>query len=202
MIICLSCFGSSLQKEISHADEKGSLDSLEVTKEDSLIIFNTERNLKIFVEYSKKSIYIKNDKDTIVIVPYNYDEEVLPVYGLVTSGDTTIHSYYIYKDKLLLLPVNDINNRMNLLIIDLQQKQYLKFANSDNYLIPTSINWYYFDIKNLIIVASNQINPDGKTMIHYYEISNDEIKLVDNKTVFLNEKICESYEGFRKAVMR
>lgn len=150
------------------------------------------------VRYSDKTIYIYKHENILVKIPYSYDEQVLPVNGLVISNDTVTYNYYIYKG-LLFIPIREINNRMNMIILDLEKRKYLKYSNG-NYLIPTSLNWFYLDTKTGLLVGSNQINTEGKTMIHYYGIVDNMIVLMKSKLVFLDEDISQNYVQFKKAI--
>ncbi len=191
----LSCLGKSHNKieEIQTKDIRLLVEENSF-KSDSLdSLFFTD------VQYINKAIYVYKKENIITKVPYNYDEQVLPVKGLVISDDTIIRNYYIYNNNILLIPVNEVNNRMNLVVVNLKEKKYLKY-NHDNYLIPTSINWFYFDVKTGILIGSNQINPDGKTMIHFYSITDKEIKLLKSESVFLDERICQDYARFKKTI--
>lgn len=155
------------------------------------------------IQYINKNIYVLKNEDTVVKVPYSfpYPYLIFPVNGLIISDDTIIYDYYIYKDQFLLLPVNEVNNRQNLIVIDLLKKQYLEFVdNADNYLIESSAGWFYLDKKSGYIIGSCEINPDGKTPIVYYIIKNGKIKRQKSKLVFLDWNIHSDYKQFRNAV--
>jgi hypothetical protein len=192
---CLSCTGKSISTERKMA-ATNVIESYDVVDNisDSIICNNADSVYFTKIKYTNDTIYVFKNEKLIFKTNYVFDEKVLPFDALITSEDTLSHCYYVYQKKYLFIPVNEVNNRWNMLIVNLQTKQEI----SD--MIGTSVNWFYFDIQKGLLVCSNSINYDGKTKIDYYKIVNDKMVIQKSKKVYLDNEICLDYWKFRQTV--
>ncbi|MDR0559821.1 MAG: hypothetical protein LBG92_06595 [Prevotellaceae bacterium] len=165
---------------------------------DSIICNNADSVYFTKIKYTNDTIYVVKDKKIIFKTDYVFDEKVLPFDALITSEDTLVHCYYIYQKKYLFIPVNEVNNRWNMLIVNLHTKQ--EIHDEYRYMTDTVLNWFYFDIQNGLLVCSNSINYDGKTRIDYYKIINNKMVLQKSKKVYLDDEICLDFWKFRQTV--
>jgi hypothetical protein len=197
-LILLSCTGSSKSAEYQATEFQITVNDDYNTKSDSIVCNHLDSVYFTKIKYANDTIYVCKNADTVFKTQYVFSEKVLPFYGLITREDTVSRCYYIYQKKYLFIPLNEINNRWNIIVLNLQTKQEVSAQNGN--MISTSVNWFYLDVKTGLLVSSNSINYDGKTEIAYNKIVNEKMVVQKSKKVRLDNEICMDYWKFRRAV--
>ncbi|MCC9073881.1 hypothetical protein LNQ49_20050 [Flavobacterium sp. F-65] len=169
--------------------EKFEVDSLEVKDKEGILYT---------IKYYNDSIYVTQNKKNIIKIGYlNRFEKAFPVNGLIVNDKSK--DCYITDSHILLLPLNEVNNRINLIAIDLINKKEISYQFKEKSdLITTAINSFYFNEKSNIIVSTNSLNYEGKTTVHYYKIGKDLITHQGSKELDLTPEMLESNEAFFK----
>ena len=169
--------------------KKLEIESLEVKDKDGILYT---------IKYYNDSIYVTQDKKNIIKIGYlNRFEKAFPVNGLIVNDKSK--DCYITNSDILLLPLNEVNNRINLIAIDLLNKKeiYYQFKEQSD-IISTAINSFYFNENTNIIVSTNSLNYEGKTTVHYYKIGKDLITHQGTKELDLTPEMLENNEAFFK----
>lgn len=152
--------------------------------------FSTRSSDSIKITYYQDTIHIAfNNKLTVVKIQYSAPVDiVVPCNCLAVKKNKTqfyYENYYVYKDSILLLPVMDLNNRINLFVVNINSGKLLyTYKPRESYMLSTYLTWFIFNEKNGTIITSNSIDLEGKTMIHIFKINQAEIgyvKSVDKK---------------------
>ena len=177
-----------ISKRIHEKEQQNfEIDSLEVKDKDGVIYT---------VKYYNDSIHVcRNEKNIVKIVYFNRSDEVFPVNGLIVNDK--LADGYITDNHILLLPLSEVNNRLNLIAIDLINKAEIEYqfkGRAD--MITTGINCFYYNEKNNFIVGTNSLNYEGKTTVHYYKISKKLIVHKATKELDLTPEMLESNEVF------
>ncbi|OXB20372.1 hypothetical protein B0A80_19160 [Flavobacterium tructae] len=175
--------------EIKKEQVKFEIDSLEV---------KDRKGLLYTIKYYKDSIYVNQGRHNIIRIAYpNRFDNVFPINGLIANDKST--NVYITNNHILLLPLSEVNNRINLIAIDLVNKKEINYQfkqRSD--IITTGINSFYFNEKNNIIISANSLNYEGKTTVHYYKIGRNLITHQGTKELNLTPEMLENNETLLK----
>ncbi len=150
------------------------------------------------IKYYNDTIYVDRVKKNIIKIGYqNRSDQTFPVNGLIVNDNST--DCYITGNYILLLPINEVNKRINLIAIDLKNKKEINCQFKDTSdIITTAINSFYFNEKTNIIISTNSLNYEGKTTVHYYKIGKSLITHQGTKELDLTPEMLESNEAFFK----
>lgn len=149
----------------------------------------------LLFKHKHKMIMIKYQKNTIIVymnhvkyieIPYSLPEgeSAFPVNCIIVNNKSP-QSYLIFQDSILLLPLNEVNKRINLIGINLVSRKLLTNSLNNDYMLSTSCPWILI---NNSILMSNQPNPDYPTSIHYFKIKYNSFLLYKNKDVQFTEE--------------
>ena len=194
VFVFLGCNLKTKEKAVSkqivkNEQNKFEIDSLEV-KDKAGVLYT--------IKYYNDSIYVNQGKKNIIKIDYlNRFDKVFPLNGLIVNDISK--DCYITDDDLLLLPLSEVNNRINLIVIDLINKKQINFQFKETSdILTTAINSFYFNEKSKIIISTNSLNYDGKTTVHYYKIGKSLITHQGTKDLDLTPEMRESNEAFFK----
>lgn len=194
VFICLACNTKNKENPVSNTviknkQEKFEIDSLEV---------KDKKGFLYTIKYFNDTIYVDQAKKNIVKIGYlNRLNNPFPINGLIVNDKSA--DCYITDNQILLLPLNEVNNRINLFAIDLKIKKVIDYQfNDTSDIITTAINAFYFNEKTNIIVSTNSLNYEGKTTVHYYKIGKSLIKHEGTKDLDLTPEMLESNEVLSK----
>lgn len=146
--------------------------------------FKAQNKDSINVTYYLDTIHVTfNNKRPIKIQYSTPVDIVVPCNCLAIKkdkGQFNYENYYLYKDSLLLLPVMDLNNRINLFVLNINNG-ILLYTNKPrkSYMLSTYLTWFIFNEKNGTIITSNSLDLEGKTMIHFFKINHSEIRYIN-----------------------
>lgn len=97
------------------------------------------------------------------------------------------------------MPLTEVNNRINLIAIDLVDKKEINYQfKQTSDILTTAINSFYFNEKSNIIISTNSLNYEGKTTVHYYKLDKSLIKHQGTKELNLTSEMLDSNEAFFK----
>lgn len=180
---------SSIEKPFQLAETVKEIDST------NTLSFTYHKDSKIRITFFKDTIKIFESKN-IIKIPYSVPfENVFPCEGLVVNNEPTNRSYFLYDKDILLLPLNDINNRVSLIVCNLKNGNVFSIGNTVNYILSTNSPWFLFNENKGIILTSNMINTDEETMIHFFSIKDKIlIKTKDKSLQFKEEYITDEKE--------
>ena len=172
-------------------------DSISVKNYDTNTInklkIHTKYNETIILSFKRDTIHIKftNQKSQLKI-PYSSPvDNVMPCNGIAVRkkrGQYIYVTHYLYNDSLLMLPLLDLNNRMNLLVVNIFNGRVLpiNIPRETNFLC-TYLTWFIFIEKSREIITSNSLDLFGKTLLHTFKITPTEIlhvKSIENQSNF------------------
>lgn len=174
---------------IKNGQQKFEIDSLEVKDKEGILYT---------IKYYNDSIYVNQGKNNSIKIGYlNRFDQAFPVNGLIVNDKST--DCYITNNHILLLPLNEVNDRINLMAIDLINRKEIdyQFKESSD-ILTTAINSFYYNEKSNIIISTNSLNYEGKTTVHYYKIGKSLITHQGTKELDLTPEMLESNEAFIK----
>lgn len=174
---------------IKNKQEKFENNSLEVKDKEGVLYT---------IKYYNDSIYVDQGKNNIIKIGYlNRSDQAFPVNGLIVNDKSK--DCYITDNHFLLLPLNEVNNRINLIAIDLKNKKEINYQFKETSdILTTAINSFYFNEKNNIIISANSLNYEGKTTVHYYKIGKGLITHQGTKELDLKPEMLDSNEALSK----
>lgn len=174
---------------IKNEQDKFEIDSLEV-KDKNGVLYT--------IKYYDDSIHVSKGKNDIIKIRYHKRfDEVFPINGLIVNDKS--RDYYITGNEMLLLPLSEVNNRINLVVVDLINKKLINYQFKEAFdILTTAINSFYFNEKDNIIISTNSLNYEGKTTVHYYKIGKNLIMHQGTKELDLTAEMLESNEAFFK----
>jgi len=174
---------------IKNKQEKFENNSLEVKDKEGVLYT---------IKYYNDSIYVDQGKNNIIKIGYlNRSDQAFPVNGLIVNDKSK--DCYITDNHILLLPLNEVNNRINLIAIDLKNKKEINYQFKETSdILTTAINSFYFNEKNNIIISANSLNYEGKTTVHYYKIGKGLITHQGTKELDLRPEMLDSNEALSK----
>ncbi|MBF7093084.1 hypothetical protein IUY40_16245 [Flavobacterium sp. ALJ2] len=174
---------------IKSEQDKFEIDSLEV-KDKNGVLYT--------IRYYNDTIYISKGKENILKIGYRERfDKVFPINGLIVNDKSK--DCYITNNYMLLLPLSEVNNRINLVVVDLIDKKQINYQfKQTSDIITTAINSFYFNEKNNIIISTNSLNYEEKTTVHYYKIGEKLIMHQGTKELDLTPEMLESNEAFFK----
>lgn len=194
VFILLGCNLKTKEKAVSkqivkNEQHKFEIESLEV-KDKAGILYT--------IRYYNDSIHVTQNKKEILKIAYlDRLDQIFPLNGLIVND--TSKDCYITDDNLLLLPLTEVSNRINLIVIDLINKKQINYKFKDTSdILTTAINSFYFNEKSKIIISTNSLNYEGKTTVHYYKTGKNLITHVGTKELELTAEMLESNEAFFK----
>lgn len=153
------------------------------------------RNKKIHIIYSDNTINIYKDSSLVKSIEYLSDfGNPLPINGLIINNK--IHDYFILDEDILLLPLKEVNDRLNMLCINLQNMEIINFENSNDFYIKTSFNWFYLNKAKCMIVAANSFNYEGNTEVRFYIIDKKKVKLTKTEELRLTFEMKENFTRY------
>lgn len=139
------------------------------------VLKSSKEGASLEVYYTNDSISINAGKKKTFKIPYKSAvDKILPCVGLfIKKGDKEYlyADHYIFRDSILLLPVQEINNRINLVVINISSGSVIpaiKPRESD--FLTTAYPWFGFDVSKGIIITTNSIPLQCKTGIHKYKL--------------------------------
>lgn len=194
VFILLGCNLKSNEKLVVKQDEKK---EAEISTIDSLKVKDKEGVLYT-IKYDKDSLHISQGSINIIKINYpNRFDKAFPVNGLIVNDKSA--ACFITSDHVLLLPLNEVNNRINLMAIDLRNKKEINFQFKERSdVITTAINSFYFNEKSNIIISTNSLNYEGKTTVHYYKMGKNLITHQGTKDLNLTPEMLESNDLFSR----
>ncbi|KQB37443.1 hypothetical protein [Flavobacterium aquidurense] len=194
VFVFLGCNAKTKEKDVSKQIVKNEQNKLEI---DSLEV-KDKQGVLYTIKYFNDTIYVDQGKKNILKIGYlNRLDRAFPVNGLIVNDKSA--DCYITDNQILLLPLNEINNRINLFAIDLKIKKEINYQfNDTSDIITTAINAFYFNEKTNIIISTNSLNYEGKTTVHYYKIGKSLIKHQGTKELDLTPEMLESNEVLAK----
>lgn len=150
------------------------------------------------IKYYNDSIHVDQGKKNIIKIGYlDRLDKVFPVNGLIVNDKSK--DCYITDNHILLLPLTEVNNRINLIAIDLVEKKEINYQfKQTSDILTTAINSFYFNEKSNIIISTNSLNYEGKTTVHYYKLDKSLIKHQGTKELNLTSEMLDSNEAFFK----
>jgi hypothetical protein len=190
VFVCLACNLKNKENKVSNNIIKNKQENFEI---DSLEVKDKEGVLYT-IKYYNDTIYVDQAKKSIIKIAYlNRLDRAFPINGLIVNDKST--DCYITDNNILLLPLNEVNNRINLFAIDLKNKKEINYQfNDTSDIITTAINSFYFNEKTNIIISTNSLNYEGKTTVHYYKIGKSLITHQGTKELDLTPEMLESNE--------
>lgn len=194
VFVFLGCNLKTKEKTVSKQIVKNELHKFQI---DSLEVKDKAGDIYT-IKYYNDSIHVsQNKKDIIKIAYLDRLDQVFPLNGLIVND--TSKDCYITNDNLLLLPLNEVNNRINLIVIDLINKKQINYQFKETSdILTTAINSFYFNEKSKIIISTNSLNYEGKTTVHYYKLGKNLITHQGTKELDLTTEMLESNEAFSK----
>lgn len=173
----------------SHKSENNSSYSNNFKNQYNEFDFIYKDKSKVKIKFKNGKIRIFNGKKININIPYSSPNDVvLPFSALIVNNNLISKKYYLFNENILLLPVSEVNNRFNLLIINLDTGFLYKTKNEDN-LLSTSCPWFFLFEKDGIIVTMNNPKVEGFTLIHYFKISKNNLKYLKSKNIILNSTL-------------
>jgi len=195
VFVFFGCNAKTKEKDISKHVVKNEQNKLEI---DSLEVKDKVGALYT-IKYYNDSIHVSQNKKDIIKIGYlNRFDKVFPLNGLIINDKS--RDCYITDNEMLLLPLNEVNNRINLIVIDLINKKQInyQFKETSDDILTTAINSFYFNEKSKIIISTNSLNYEGKTTVHYYKLGDKIITHQGTKDLDLTAEMLESNEAFFK----
>jgi hypothetical protein len=179
--------------EISDSEIVDSLKFENIIDKDTInrLEFISNKGESFIITYFNDNIYIKirgKRMKTPIAIPYNSPiDKIIPCNGIaINKGKDTFEykDYYMYNDTILLLPVFDFGNRINLFVINtLSGKTFSADKPRKSSMLSTYLNWFIFNQMEGSIITSNSLDLDGKTVIHKFKIINHELIYVSNEHI-------------------
>ena len=183
-------------------NNKGTISKKESNKEcidsdNERQIVHDNEGILYTIKYANDTICVQKENDIITKIDYRVGiDKIFPINGLIVSNESK--NCYITKNQVLLLPLLEVNNQLNMIVVDLKKAKELQYRNKENQidLITTGINCFYFNEEKMTIIGSNTLNYDGKTTLHYYKINNENITNIGNRDLKLTVEILENNKAF------
>jgi hypothetical protein len=194
VFVFLGCNAKTTEKDISKHVVKNEQNKLEI---DSLEVKDKVGALYT-IKYYNDSIHVSQNKKDIIKIGYlNRFDKVFPLNGLIINDK--FRDCYITDNEMLLLPLSEVNNRINLIVIDLRNKKQINFQFKEiSDILTTAINSFYFNEISKIIISTNSLNYEGKTTVHYYKLGKKTITHEVTKELDLTAEMLENNEAFFK----
>jgi hypothetical protein len=192
--VLLGCNLKNKEKVISKHIAKNEQNEIEIDSQE----VKDKAGILYTIKYYNDSIHVSQDKNDIIKIGYlNRFDKVFPLNGLIVNDRSK--QCYITDNNILLLPLSEVNNRINLIVIDLRNKKQINFQFKETSdVLTTAINTFYFNEKNEIIISTNSLNYEGKTTVHYYRLGEKVITHKGTKELALTAEMLESNEAFFK----
>jgi hypothetical protein len=143
--------------------------------------FLTKKGDTIKVSYLKDTLRITfNNEYARINIPYSAPvESIIPCNCLAIKKKRDFFVYenhYLYRDSILLLPVLDFDGRINLFVINTNNGKTLPVHKPrESYMLNTYLTWFVFNEKNGLIITSNSLDLEGKTILHTFKINKSEL---------------------------
>ena len=153
------------------------------------------------IKYTNDTICVQREKEVIARIDYKVGiDKIFPINGLIVSNESK--NCYITKNQVLLLPLLEVNNQLNMIVVDLKKAKELQYRNKENQidLITTGINCFYFNEEKMTIIGSNTLNYDGKTTLHYYKINSENITNIGYRDLNLTIEMLDNNEAFLQLI--
>jgi hypothetical protein len=177
-----------------------------ITNDSINVLKGSKDKISIDVNYMNDSISIEiRGKKKIKVFYKSPIDEILPCVGILIKEGAQQISYsdhYIYQDSILLLPVQDINNRINLFVININSGNLIpiiKPVESD--FLTTAYPWFGFDSGKGVIISTNSIPLQGKTTIHKYKLSAG-LRYVKTFSEKINTDVVTEEKAMEKIMMK
>jgi hypothetical protein len=97
--------------------------------------------------------------------------DVVPSNALIVKKDLKARKYFLHKKKILLLPVSEVNNRFNLIFVNLDCG-FLSRIKGENYVLVSSTSWFRCREEKETVTTINKLNTEGVTLIYFDSIFN------------------------------
>jgi len=162
---------------------------------DSIKVKHYQDTIYVTFNSTPKTIKIQYTAPVDIIVPCN----CLAVKK--NNAEFSFTNYYVYKDSILLLPVMDLSNRINLFVININNGKLLYcYKPRESYMLSTYLTWFIFNEKNGTIITSNSIDLEGKTVIHYFKIYQSEIGYVKSVNKVTNLEVYDDEKKMKNFI--
>ena len=162
---------------------------------DSIKVAHYQDTIYVTFNSTPKTIKIQYTAPVDIIVPCN----CLAVKK--NNAEFSFTNYYVYKDSILLLPVMDLSNRINLFVININNGKLLYcYKPRESYMLSTYLTWFIFNEKNGTIITSNSIDLEGKTVIHYFKIYQSEIGYVKSVNKVTNLEVYDDEKKMKNFI--